>query len=150
MSATTLPFPVQSRMFGKHFEYSRYSDVLVMMDGMLAALPDGQACVLSTLDGHHLAHSAAPMLDSVRLAAVSSSLYGMAQTLVRDLCQQGLVEVKLRTETGCTLIHRLPRPGQQLVLLAACGTVTDPELCASRVRESAAAIAAFCLTHKDR
>ncbi len=150
MSATTVPFPAQSRMFGKHFEYSRYADLLAAMDGLLAGLPDGQACVLSTLDGHHLAHSAAPMLDSVRLAAVSSSLYGMAQTLARDLCQQGLVEVRVRTETGCTLVQRLPRPGQQLVLLVACGSATDAGHCAELVRESAAGIAALCLGPQER
>jgi len=152
MSATTVPFPAQSRMFGKHFEYGRYSEVLAAMDGMLAGLPDGQACVLSTLDGHHLAHSAAPMLDSVRLAAVSSSLYGMAQTLARDLCQQGLVDVRLQTETGCALIQRLPRPGHQLVLLVACGSGSgaDHADCAEQVRESAAGIAALCLTPQER
>ena len=108
MSATTVPFPAQSRMFGKHFEYSRYPDVLAAIHGMLAGLPDGQACVLSTLEGHHLAHSAAPMLDSTRLAAVASSLCGMAQTLARDLSQQGLVEVTVRTDNGFALVQRLP------------------------------------------
>lgn len=150
MSATTVPFPAQSRMFGKYFEYCRYSDVLASMHALLAGLPDGQACVLSTLDGHHLAHSAAPMLDSVRLAAVSSSLHGMAQTLVRDLCQYGLLEVKLQTETGFALIQRLPRPGHQLVLLTACGQEAHPELCASLARHSAATIAALCLKPQER
>ena len=74
MSANTVPFPAQSRLFGKYFEYSRYNDVVRAMHGMLAGIPDGQACVLSTLEGHHLAHAAAPMLDAPRLAAVASAL----------------------------------------------------------------------------
>ena len=150
MSATTVPFPAQSRMFGKYFEYNRYSEVLTAMDGMLAALPDGQASVLSTPDGPRLSHRAAPMLASVRLAAVSSSLYGMAQTLTRDLCQQGLVEVKLRTETGSTLIQRLPRPAHQLVLLVACGSLTETAHCTELVRGYASTIATLCLPPQDR
>ena len=150
MSATTVPFPAQSRMFGKHFEYSRYPDVLAAIHGMLAGLPDGQACVLSTLEGHHLAHSAAPMLDSTRLAAVASSLCGMAQTLARDLSQQGLVEVTVRTDNGFALVQRLPRPGHQMVMLTACGHDTQLDLCASLVRHAASTIAALCQPSRER
>ena len=38
MSANTVPFPVQSRLFGKYFEYSRYNDVVRAMHGMLAGI----------------------------------------------------------------------------------------------------------------
>jgi predicted regulator of Ras-like GTPase activity (Roadblock/LC7/MglB family) len=150
MSATTVPFPAQSRMFGKYFEYGRYPDVIRAMHGLLAGIPDGQACVLSSLDGHHLAHSAAPMLDSVRLAAVSSSLCGLAQTLARDLGQHGFLDVTVQTESGFTVIQRLPRPGHQLVMMTACGHDTDPALLASLNRHCAATLAGLCLSGFDR
>ena len=110
MSANTVPFPVQSRLFGKYFEYSRYNDVVRTMDGMLAGLVDGQACVLSNLEGHHLAHAAAPMLDAPRLAAVASSLSNMAETLTRDLGQHGFIDMVVQTDSGIAVIQRVPRP----------------------------------------
>jgi predicted regulator of Ras-like GTPase activity (Roadblock/LC7/MglB family) len=146
MSANTVPFPAQSRMFGKYFEYARYPEVVRTMHGMLAVLPDGLACVLSSLDGHHIAHSAAPMLDSVRLAAVSSSMCGLAQTLTRDLGQHGFQDVTVQTNTGFTVIQCLPRPGQQLVMMTATGHETSPSLLVELSRECATAIAALCLS----
>jgi predicted regulator of Ras-like GTPase activity (Roadblock/LC7/MglB family) len=144
MSANTVPFPAQSRMFGKYFEYARYPEVVRAMHGMLAGLPDGLACVLSSLDGHHIAHSAAPMLDTARLAAVASSICGLGQTLTRDLGQHGFLDITVQTETGFTVIQCLPRPGQQLVIMAAAGHDTDPALLASLSRHCAATIAALC------
>lgn len=150
MSANTVPFPAQSRMFGKYFGYARYPEVVRAMHGMLAGLPDGLACVLSTHDGHHIAHSAAPMLDSVRLAAVSSSLCGLAQTLTRDLGQHGFQDITVMTETGFTVVQCLPRPGQQLVMMTATGHDTHPALLASLTRHCAASIAALCSGGYDR
>jgi predicted regulator of Ras-like GTPase activity (Roadblock/LC7/MglB family) len=150
MSATTVPFPMQSRMFGKYFEYARYPDVVEAMHAMLASIPDGQACILSSMDGHHLAHSAAPMLDAVRLAAVSSSLCGLGQTLTRDLSQQGFVDVTVRTHSGLMLIQCLPRPGHQLVMMTATGHGANPDLLANLSRQCASTIAALCLPASER
>jgi predicted regulator of Ras-like GTPase activity (Roadblock/LC7/MglB family) len=150
MSANTVPFPAQSRMFGKYFEYARYPEVVRAMHGMLAGLPDGVACVLSTLDGHHIAHSAAPMLDSIRLAAVASSMNGLGQTLARDLGQHGFIDVTVQTDTGFTVIQCLPRPGQQLVMMTAAGHETSPALLASLSRHCAASIAAMCASSFER
>lgn len=150
MSANTVPFPAQSRLFGKYFEYARYPEVVRAMHGMLAGLPDGLACVLSSLDGHHIAHSAAPMLDSVRLAAVSSSMCGLAQTLTRDLGQHGFQDVTIQTDTGFTVIQCLPRPGQQLVMMTATGHETQPALLASLSRHCAISIAALCASSFER
>ncbi len=150
MSANTVPFPAQSRMFGKYFEYARYPEVVRAMHGMLAGLPDGLACVLSSLDGHHIAHSAAPMLDSVRLAAVSSSMCGLAQTLTRDLGQHGFLDVTIQTDTGFVVIQCLPRPGQQLVMMTATGHETQPALLASLSRHFATSIAALCASSFER
>jgi predicted regulator of Ras-like GTPase activity (Roadblock/LC7/MglB family) len=144
MSANTVPFPAQSRMFGKYFEYARYPEVVRAMQSMLASLPDGVACVLSSLDGHYIAHSAAPMLDSVRLAAVASSMCGLGQTLTRDLGQHGFNDVAVRSETGIVLIQCLPRPGQQLVMMTAAGHDTHPAMLADQSRYCAATIAALC------
>jgi predicted regulator of Ras-like GTPase activity (Roadblock/LC7/MglB family) len=150
MSANTVQFPAQSRMFGKYFEYARYPEVVRAMHGMLAGLPDGLACVLSSLDGHHIAHSAAPMLDSVRLAAVASSMCGLGQTLARDLGQHGFIDVTVQTETGFTIIQCLPRPGQQLLMMTATGHETHPSLLASLARHCATTVAAPCANSFDR
>ena len=150
MSANTVPFPVQSRQFGKYFEYSRYNDVVRAMHGMLAGIHDGQACVLSTLDGHHLAHAAAPMLDAPRLAAVSSSLANMAETLTRDLGQHGFLDMMVQTDGGIAVIQRVPRPGQQMVMMTATGHETNPGLVASLTRNCAVTISALCLASRDR
>jgi predicted regulator of Ras-like GTPase activity (Roadblock/LC7/MglB family) len=150
MSANTVPFPAQSRMFGKYFEYARYPEVVRAMHGMLAGLPDGLASVLSSLDGHHIAHSAAPMLDSVRLAAVSSSMCGLAQTLTRDLGQHGFLDITIQTDTGFVVIQCLPRPGQQLVMMTAAGHETQPALLASLSRHCATSIATLCLSSFSR
>ncbi len=150
MSANTVPFPVQSRLFGKYFEYSRYNDVVRTMDGMLAGLVDGQACVLSNLEGHHLAHAAAPMLDAPRLAAVASSLSNMAETLTRDLGQHGFIDMVVQTDSGIAVIQRVPRPGQQMVMLTATGHETNPGLLASLTRNCAAVISALCSASRDR
>jgi predicted regulator of Ras-like GTPase activity (Roadblock/LC7/MglB family) len=150
MSANTLPFPVQSRQFGKYFEYSRYNDVVRAMHGMLAGIPDGQACVLSSLDGHHLAHAAAPMLDAPRLAAVSSSLANMAEALIRDLGQHGFVDMVVQTDDGIAVIQRVPRPGQQMVMLTATGHETNPGLLASLSRHCTTVIATLCAASKER
>lgn len=150
MSANTVPFPVQSRLFGKYFEYSRYNDVIRTMDGMLAGLVDGQACVLSNLEGHHLAHAAAPMLDAPRLAAVASSLSNMAETLTRDLGQHGFIDMVVQTDSGIAVIQRVPRPGQQMVMLTATGHETNPGLLASLTRNCAAIISSLCSASRDR
>jgi predicted regulator of Ras-like GTPase activity (Roadblock/LC7/MglB family) len=150
MSANTVPFPVQSRLFGKYFEYSRYNDVVRTMDGMLAGLVDGQACVLSNLEGHHLAHAAAPMLDAPRLAAVASSLSNMAETLTRDLGQHGFIDMVVQTDSGIAVIQRVPRPGQQMVMLTATGHETNPGLLASLTRNCAAIISTLCSASRDR
>lgn len=150
MSANTVPFPVQSRLFGKYFEYSRYNDVVRTMDGMLAGLVDGQACVLSNLEGHHLAHAAAPMLDAPRLAAVASSLSNMAETLTRDLGQHGFIDMVVQTDSGIAVIQRVPRPGQQMVMLTATGHETNPGILASLTRNCAAIISTLCSASRDR
>ncbi len=150
MSANTVPFPVQSRQFGKYFEYSRYNEVVRTMHGMLAGIPDGQACVLSTLDGHHLAHAAAPMLDAPRLAAVSSSLANMAETLTRDLGQHGLLDIMVQTDGGIAVIQRVPRPGQQMVMLTATGHETNPGLLASLTRHCATMISTLSAASRGR
>ncbi len=150
MSANTVPFPVQSRQFGKYFEYSRYNEVVRTMHGMLAGIPDGQACVLSTLDGHHLAHAAAPMLDAPRLAAVSSSLANMAETLTRDLGQHGLIDIMVQTDGGIAVIQRVPRPGQQMVMLTATGHETNPGLLSSLTRHCATMISTLSTASRDR
>ena len=150
MSANTVPFPVQSRLFGKYFEYSRYNDVVRTMDGMLAGLVDGQACVLSNLEGHHLAHAAAPMLDAPRLAAVASSLSNMAETLTRDLGQHGFIDMVVQTDSGIAVIQRVPRPGQQMVMLTATGHETTPGILASLTRNCAAIISTLCSASRDR
>jgi predicted regulator of Ras-like GTPase activity (Roadblock/LC7/MglB family) len=144
MSANTVPFPAQSRLFGKYFEYSRYNDVVRAMHGMLAGIPDGQACVLSTLEGHHLAHAAAPMLDAPRLAAVASALSNMAETLTRDLGQHGFTDMIVHTDAGIAVIQRVPRPGQQMVMLTATGHETNPGLLTSLTRHCATTIATLC------
>lgn len=149
MSASTVPFPVQSRQFGKYFEYSRYNDVVRTMHSMLAGIPDGQACVLSSLDGHHLAHAAAPMLDAPRLAAVASSLSNMAETLTRDLGQHGFIDMVVQTEGGIAVIQRVPRPGQQMVMLTATGHETNPGLLASLTRHCAVTISTLCSASRD-
>lgn len=136
-SVNTVPFPAQSRLFGKYFEYARYTEVVRAMNGMLAAIPDGQACVLSSLDGHHLAHAAAPMLDTPRLAAVASSICGLCDTLSRDLGQFGLIDLTIQTGGGFAVIRRVQRPGQQLVLLTAAGHEADPVQVAELTRECA-------------
>lgn len=145
MSANTVPFPAHARLFGKYFEYSRYNDVLRAMHGMLAGIPDSQACVLSSLEGHHLAHAAAPMLDTPRLAAVASSLCGMGETLARDLGQHGFMELTLQTQTGFAVIQRVPRPGHRMVMITATGLETSPELVSSLTRHCASAISSLCL-----
>ena len=150
MFANTVPFPVQTRQFGKYFEYSRYNDVVRTMHGMLAGIPDGQACVLSCLEGHHLAHAAAPMLDAPRLAAVASSLANMAETLTRDLGQHGFTDMVVQTDGGIAVIQRVPRPGQQLVMLTATGKETNPGLLASLTRHCAVTISTLCLASRDR
>jgi predicted regulator of Ras-like GTPase activity (Roadblock/LC7/MglB family) len=150
MSANTVPFPVQSRLFGKYFEYSRYNDVVRTMDAMLAGIVDGQACVLSNLEGHHLAHAAAPMLDAPRLAAVASSLSNMAETLTRDLGQHGFVDMVVQTDSGIAVIQRVPRPGQQMVMLTATGHETNPSLLASLTRNCAAIISTLCSASRER
>ena len=150
MPANTVPFPVQSRLFGKYFEYSRYNDVVRTMDGMLAGLVDGQACVLSNLEGHHLAHAAAPMLDAPRLAAVASSQSNMAETLTRDLGQHGFIDMVVQTDSGIAVIQRVPRPGQQMVMLTATGHETNPGLLASLTRNCAAIISTLCSASRDR
>jgi predicted regulator of Ras-like GTPase activity (Roadblock/LC7/MglB family) len=150
MSANTVPFPVQSRQFGKYFEYRRYNDVVRAMHGMLAGIPDGQACVLSNLEGHHLAHAAAPMLDAPRLAAVASSLSNMAETLTRDLGQHGFIDMVVHTDSGIAVIQRVPRPGQQMVMLTATGHETNPGLLASLTRHCATTISTLCSASRDR
>lgn len=150
MSANTIPFPAQSRMFGKYFEYARYPEVVRAMHGLLAGLPDGLACVLSSLDGHHIAHSAAPMLDSARLSAVASSICGLGQTLTRDLGLHGFIDLTVQTETGFTVIQCLPRPGQQLVMMTAAGYETRPALLTSLSRHCATNIAAMCASSFER
>jgi predicted regulator of Ras-like GTPase activity (Roadblock/LC7/MglB family) len=144
MSANTVPFPAQSRMFGKYFDYARYPEVVRAMQSMLAGLPDGVACVLTSLDGHYIAHSAAPMLDSVRMAAVVGSICGLGQTLTRDLGQHGFNHVTVRSDTGIILIECLPRPGQQLVMMTATGHDTNQAMLANLSRHCAASIAALC------
>jgi predicted regulator of Ras-like GTPase activity (Roadblock/LC7/MglB family) len=150
MSANTVPFPAQSRLFGKYFEYSRYNDVVRAMHGMLAGIPDSQACVLSNLEGHHLAHAAAPMLDAPRLAAVASALSNMAETLTRDLGQHGFTDMTVQTDTGIAVILRVPRPGQQMVMLTATGHETNPGLVASLTRHCATTIATLCSASTER
>jgi predicted regulator of Ras-like GTPase activity (Roadblock/LC7/MglB family) len=150
MSAITVPFPAQSRQFGKYFAYSRYNDVVRAMHGMLAGIPDGQACVLSSLEGHHLAHAAAPMLDAPRLAAVASSLSNMAETLTRDLGQHGFIDMIVQTDGGVAVIQRVPRPGQQMVMLTATGHETNPSLLASLSRHCTSLIATLCAASTDR
>ncbi len=150
MSANTVPFPVQSRLFGKYFEYSRYNDVVRTMNGMLAGIPGGQACVLSNSEGHHLAHAAAPMLDAPRLAAVASSLVNMAETLIRDLGQHGFTDMTVQTDAGIVVIQRVPRPGQQMVMLTATGHETNPGLVASLTRHCATAISTLSSASSGR
>lgn len=150
MSANTVPFPAQSRQFGRYFEYRRYNDVVRTMHGMLAGIPDGQACVLSTLDGHHLAHAAAPMLDAPRLSAVASSLANMAETLTRDLGQHGFIDMIVQTDGGIAVIQRVPRPGQQMVMLTATGHESNPGLVASLTRHCATTLSTLCLASMDR
>ena len=145
MSANTVPFSAHARLFGKYFEYSRYDDVLRAMHGMLGAIPDGQACVLSSLEGHLLAHAAAPMLDAPRLAAVASSLCGMGETLARDLGQHGFVDLTLRTQTGIAVIQQIPRPGHRMVMITATGREAPPELVSSLTRDCATTISGLCL-----
>lgn len=150
MSANTLPFPVQSRLFGKYFEYSRYNDVVRVMDGMLSGIPDGQVCVLSNLEGHHLAHAAAPMVDAPRLAAVASALANMAETLIRDLGQHGFTDMTVQTATGIAVIQRVPRPGQQMVMLTATGHESNPGLVASLTRHCASTISTLSSVSTER
>jgi predicted regulator of Ras-like GTPase activity (Roadblock/LC7/MglB family) len=150
MSANTVPFPAQSRLFGKYFEYSRYNDVVRAMHGMLSGIPDGQACVLSNLEGHHLAHAAAPMLDAPRLAAVASALANMAETLTRDLGQHGFSELTVQTDGGLSVVQRVPRPGHQMVILTASGHETDPRLVASLTRHCAVTISTLCAASMER
>jgi predicted regulator of Ras-like GTPase activity (Roadblock/LC7/MglB family) len=150
MSANTVPFPAQSRLFGKYFEYRRYNDVVRAMNSMLAGIPDGHACVLSNQEGHHLAHAAAPMLDAPRLAAVASSLSNMAETLTRDLGQHGFIDMVVQTDSGIALIQRVPRPGHQMVMLTATGHETNSGLLASLTRHCATTIAGLCAANRDR
>ncbi|MBW8851738.1 MAG: roadblock/LC7 domain-containing protein [Xanthomonadales bacterium] len=150
MSANTVPFPTQSRLFGKYFEYGRYNDVVRAMHGMLAGIPDGHACVLSNTEGHHLAHAAAPMLDAPRLAAVASALANMAETLTRDLGQHGFTDMTVQTDGGLAVIQRVPRPGQQMVLLTAAGHESNPGLVASLARHCATTIATLCSASSER
>ena len=145
MSATALPIATHARMFGKYFEYGRYNDVVREMDSLLAGFEDGQACVLATIEGHHLAYAAAPMLDAPRLAAVTSSLCSMGETLTRDLGQHSFVALCVRTATGMALVQRLPRPAQQLILLTAIGEGNTHDQLAGASRACAAAIAAMSL-----
>jgi predicted regulator of Ras-like GTPase activity (Roadblock/LC7/MglB family) len=150
MSANTVPFPAQSRLFGKYFEYSRYNDVVRAMHGMLAGIPDGHACVLSNLEGHHLAHAAAPMLDAPRLAAVASSLSNMAETLTRDLGQHGFTDMVVQTDAGIAVIQRVPRPGHQMVMLTATGHETNPSLLSSLTRHCATIISTLSSASTER
>ncbi|MEO6937394.1 MAG: roadblock/LC7 domain-containing protein [Collimonas sp.] len=89
------------------------------MARLLHSVQGSYTSVLATVDGHLVTHISYNRDRPARVAAMIGSLCALGETLSKEINQRDYRDVLIQTDTGLSVIQRLPKPAQRLVLMTA-------------------------------
>jgi len=116
---------------------------------LLEGVKGSYASVLATIDGKPVAHAANEEWRPVRVAAIVGSLCALGETLCKEINQRGCRNVLIETDTGLSVVQRLPSPADRLILLTSSNRETNLGVLLTYTRTCAAAIARVVTPPRD-
>lgn len=90
------------------------------LDGFATAVPGMRAAVVASIDGFALAEAAIGAGRGDRLAAMTSSMLGLAKAVTHELTLGAMEVLMLEAGDGKVLMLSIPTPSAPLLLMAAC------------------------------
>lgn len=89
------------------------------LEAFAAAVPGVRGAVVASVDGFALAE-AATAGNGERLAAMTSSMLGLAKAVARELDLGAMEALMIEAGDGKVLMLSIPAPASPLLLMAAC------------------------------
>lgn len=90
------------------------------LDAFVAAVPGIQCAVVASVDGFALAEAADAHGSGERLAAMTSSMLGLAKAVTHELALGTMEILMIEAGEGKVLMLSIAAPGTPLLLMAAC------------------------------
>lgn len=90
------------------------------LDELASSLVGIRGAVLSSVDGFALAHSSVSASSEEKLAAMTSSMLGLATAVGRELAMGDLNMLMLEANKGKVLMIRVEDGAEPLLLMVAC------------------------------
>lgn len=88
---------------------------------LLKGVPHTIGALIATIDGFDVAANLQPDLSAARLAAMSSSILAVANTMSTDSKLSQCRNLVIEADSGRILLMEIPAEGAELVLMVLCG-----------------------------
>ncbi|MDO5609375.1 MAG: roadblock/LC7 domain-containing protein [Pseudomonadota bacterium] len=137
---------IEPRRWAKFLPEHAQAQCLDNMQQTLAGISGAYCLILSSLDGMQIAKVARKDCNASRLAAITSSLCGLGETLAKELGQAEFKDVLISTSSGIAVVQRVPPPGHRLVLLVAANHESNVGIVSSQTRWCAQTLAQHAFT----
>lgn len=111
------------------------------MRRMMDSVAGSYAAALATIDGKPVVHVTAAEWRAPRVAAIVGSLCALGETLAKEVNQRACRNVLIETDSGLTVVQRLPAPAERLILLTTSNREANLGVLLTYSRTCAAAIA---------
>jgi len=108
---------------------------------MMESVPGSYAAALATIDGKPVIHVAPADWRHGRVAAIVGSLCALGETLGKEVNQRACRNVLIETDSGLTVVQRLPAPAERLILLTTSNREANLGVLLTYSRTCASAIA---------
>lgn len=126
----------------ENFLKNHRAHVVQVMEKLVEKLPGLTAGIISTVDGHTVAHfSRKKSEDPARISAMCSSLFALSETLTSELQYNHCQHITIQSATGPIALVRIPDASQALVITAAANPKTPLGALLSWVNEASHQIA---------
>jgi len=102
---------------------SQLAAIASELDAFVTAIPGIHAAVIASVDGFALAQ-ASGVGNGDRLAAMTSSMLGLAKAVTTELALGTMEVLMLEAADGKVLMLSIPAPSRPLLLMAACSQRT--------------------------
>lgn len=116
------------------------------LDAFVAALPGVRSAVIASVDGFALAEASGGTGSGERLAAMTSSMLGLAKAVTHELAMGAMEVLMVEAGDGKVLMLSIPAPAAPLLLMAACSQRTVIGAVLWNARECSQRILSVCAT----
>lgn len=116
------------------------------LDAFVNAIPGVRTAVIASVDGFALAEASGRTGNGERLAAMTSSMLGLARAVTAELTLGAMEVLMVEAAEGKVLMLSIPVPSRPLLLMAACsqrtvigGVLWSARECSQRILAACAA-----------